>query len=81
MSVQADEGAYCIPRENYNFTPHTHVECGFPSSKPTTDKLLDFAELCGTEDYTKTVYGFVPIEIVQAEFDAHGGIVEGKLPK
>ncbi len=80
MSVQASEFAYCHPREDYPSEPYTHVECGYPSSKPTTVALRDYAELCGTDDYCKTVYGYVPIEVVQAELDAHGGIVEGRMP-
>jgi hypothetical protein len=79
MSVQAHEGAYCIPRQDYPSTPYTHVECGFPSSKPFAI-LCEYAELCGTDDYTKTVYAYVPVEVVQAELDAHGGIIEGEMP-
>ena len=81
MSVQARDGAYCTPREDYPPTPHTHVECGFPSSTPTTKELREYAELFNEPyDYCGTVYGYVPIAIVQAEFDAHGGIVEGCMP-
>jgi hypothetical protein len=80
ISVQADDGAYCSPREDYPRTPYTKVECGYPSSKPVTKELCKFAELCGTDDYCETVYGYVPVEVVQAELDAHGGIVEGCLP-
>lgn len=79
MSVQANEYAYCLPRDNEG--PYTHVECGFPSSKPLTQALLDYAELCGTDDYTETVYGYVPIEIVLAEFEAHGGLVGNDVKK
>ena len=78
ISVQASEGAYCTPREDYPSTPYTHVECGYPSQDPTTKALRDCAER--VSDYTQTVYGWVPIEIVQAELDAHGGIVEGRFP-
>jgi len=80
MSVQGAEYSYCTPREDYPDTPYTNVECGYPSSTPTTMELLAYAELCGTDDYTETVYGWVPIEVVQAELDAHGGIVEGCMP-
>jgi hypothetical protein len=80
MSVQARDGAYCEPCEDYPPVPYTKVECGYPSSKPVTKELLEYAELCGTEDYCGTVYPYVPIAIVQAEFDAHGGIAEGRLP-
>ena len=80
MSVQANDGAYCLPREDYPDTPYTHVECGYPSSTPTTNALLEYAECCGVRDYTDTVYAYVPIEVVQAELDAHGGVVDGCMP-
>ena len=80
MSVQAALANYCTPREDYPDTPYTHVECGYPSSKPLTKELREFAELFGDSDYTTTVYGWVPIEVVQAELDAHGGIVDGRMP-
>ena len=97
MSVQAKDGAYCSPREDYPNTPYTHVECGYPSSKPVTKELREFAECLHGKptkrriklfgwvirdgyDYTETVYGYVPVEVVEAEFKAHGGIVEGKFP-
>jgi hypothetical protein len=31
-------------------------------------------------DFTETVYGYVPVEIVKAELQEHGGIVEGEMP-
>ena len=81
MSVQANDGAYCTPRGDYPSIPYTHVECGFPSSPPVTKELREYAELFDEPyDYCGTVYGYVPIAIVQAEFDAHGGIAEGRLP-
>jgi hypothetical protein len=80
MSVQADDGAYCEPREDYPDVPYTQVECGYPSAEPETVAFREYAEMCGTEDYCETVYGYVPIAIVQAELDAHGGIVEGRMP-
>ena len=80
ISVQARDGAYCTPREDYPDTPYTNVECGYPSSKPTTEALLKYAECFGSHGYTDTVYGYVPIEVVQAELDTHGGIVDGCMP-
>jgi hypothetical protein len=80
ISVQADHSRYCTPREDYPNVPYTHVECGYPSSKPVTEALLDYAEMCGTDDYRETVYGYVPVEVVEAELDNHGGITEGCLP-
>jgi hypothetical protein len=81
MSVQARDGAYCTPREDYPDEAYTHVECGFPSSTPTTKELRECAELFDEPyNYCGTVYPYVPIAIVQAEFDAHGGIVGGRVP-
>lgn len=78
ISVQAFDTSYCTPRENN--VPHTHMEGGFPSSKPLNPELLEYAELCGTDDYTETVYGYVPREVFEREFELHGGMVEGRLP-
>lgn len=78
ISVQAHSGSYC--RRDDNGTP-IKVECGFPSTTPKTKELLEFAEHFGDSDYTTTVYGYVPVEVVQAELDAHGGIVSGRMPK
>ena len=87
ISVQAAASSYCTPRCDSPDTPYTHVECGFPSSTPLTKELKAYAEaLYGCEDesecdFTETVYGYVPIEIVESELDSHGGITEGKLPE
>ncbi len=79
ISVQARSTSYCLPREDN--VPHTHMEGGFPSSKPLNPELLKYAELCGTNEYTETVYPYVPREVLEREFALHGGIVEGKLPE
>lgn len=78
ISVQASEYAYATPRSDVG--PYSAVECGFPSSKPVTAELCKYAELCGTDDYTETVYGYVPVEVVMAELEAHGGIESGQMP-
>ena len=75
MSVQAHGGSYC--QRNTEGKPVT-VECGFPSTKPKTPEFLLYAE--DNSDYTETVYGFVPVEVVEAELKAHGGIAVGCLP-
>ena len=80
ISVQGRDSAYCKPREDYPDTPYTHVECGYPSSTPTTKALREYAENFGDSDYTTTVYPYCKIEVVQAEFDAHGGIGDGCMP-
>ena len=49
------------------------VELGFPSQY---DELIEeYAEDC---DYTRTVYGYVPIEVVEKLLEKHGGIVDVK---
>jgi len=80
ISVQGSSYNYATPREDNPPNGYTHVECGYPSSKPVTSALLKFAELFSTNDYTETVYGYVPVEVVEAELDAHGGVVEGVMP-
>ena len=86
ISVQAQKGSYCTPRCDNPGKAYTHVECGFPSSTPLSDDLKAYAEAfygCGDEsecDFTDTVYGYVPVEIVELELQQHGGIVEGNMP-
>lgn len=67
LSVQATQGAYCRPRDNIG--PWYQVEVGFPSAKP--EFIFEFAE--DQSDPTKTVYGYVPIGMVQQLIDLHGG--------
>ena len=68
ISVQGSEFAYCKPREPD--ADYYEVECGFPSEKP--DLIMGYAER--PEDPTGTVYGYVPINLVQELIDLHGGI-------
>lgn len=68
LSVQASRFHYCSPRNNIG--PWEAVEVGFPSVKPP-DSWEKYAE-----DWTtpcETVYGRVPIELVRAFIDTHGG--------
>jgi len=68
ISVQASHGAYCSPRTNIG---HWYqVECGFPSDTPT--EIMDYCE--NSDKPTKTVYGYVPIELVEDLIAAHGGM-------
>ena len=77
MSVQAHSGSYC--QRNTDGVPVT-VECGFPSTTPKTAELRNYAECFGDAKYTETVYPYTPVEVVRAELDAHGGILDGCLP-
>ena len=69
ISVQASEFHYCEPRRN-GVQDYESVELGFPSVE---DELInEYAEDC--MNYTETVYGYVPIEIVEKLIKKHGGI-------
>lgn len=68
VSIQAGSGIYCTPRMNLKDGGYLTVELGFPSVE---DKLINKYAEC--EDYTQTVYGYVPIEIVEELIEKHGG--------
>jgi hypothetical protein len=70
ISVQATHGAYCRPRTNLG--PWYEVECGYPSDTPTL--IMMYAE--DPERPTGTVYGYVPIELVEELIAEHGGMME-----
>ena len=73
LSVQAHHGSYCQPRNNVG--PWYQVEVGFPSDRPD-NAVMRYAE--EPEHPTETVYGYVPIELVEALIDSHGGMAEGE---
>ena len=68
ISIQASEFHYCNPRLSVG--PWKEMELGFPSE---LDLILDeYAEEPGTSD---TVFGYVPIAIVNELISKHGGII------
>lgn len=70
ISIQASVYHYCKPR--YNIGPWTHVECGFPS-----DNVPSMAEYKDGPDSDKeSVFGFVPIGIIEDIIKEHGGLTE-----
>ena len=69
VSIQAGQGMYCTPRENLKEGDYKTVELGFPSEK---DELIN--EYAECENYTETVYGYVPIEVVEKLLEKHGGM-------
>ena len=74
MSVQASSGNYCTPRIS-NAKRYDTVEVGFPSEKEPL--LMEYAD---TTEWTDTVYGFVPVQVVTNIIAKHGGMVEGEVP-
>lgn len=68
MSVQGSATHYCEPRKTQDW--YQSLEIGFPSEEEPL--INQYAETEG--DWTETVYGYVPIEIIQKVIDKHGGI-------
>lgn len=69
LSVQCGSFHYCIPREDHS-SYYEAVEVGFPSATPNI--FHSYAE--NYDNPTETVYGYVPINLVAAEINSHGGI-------
>lgn len=74
LSVQVHSGAYCSPRDGIG-PDWTSAEIGFPSGTPTPE-VMAYAE--DAADPTETVYAYVPIELIDALIDAHGGFAGGQ---
>lgn len=70
MSVQASINHYCKPRIDEG--PWTHVEIGFPNK--IEPLLWQYAESPG--EWTDTIYARVPVEVVAAVVEVHGGFSE-----
>ena len=69
MSVQASSGHYCNPRVD-NAGWYNSVEIGYPSTEEPL--IMEYAE---NEDApTDTVYGYVPVIVVDAVIEKHGGL-------
>lgn len=71
MSVQAHYGAYSSPREDHSHF-YDAAEIGFPSARE--DRIMPYID-GGDSEPTKTVYGYVPFDVIDAVIAAHGGIV------
>ena len=70
ISVQASEFHYCTPRIN-GAVKYETVELGFPNIEDSL--IIDYAE--ESERPTDTVYGYVPVYIVNELVEKHGGII------
>lgn len=74
MLVNGNKRAYCKPQSDVG--PWTHVEVSFPSSSvdlilPTVE-VFDYGD--DETDPTQTIYGNVPVEVVDQLIESHGGI-------
>ena len=75
MSVQANEAAYCSPREWRG--PYKQVEVGFPNQ--IEELLMPYCE--DESDPCGTVYSYVPVKVVTLVLAKHGGMISGELPE
>lgn len=70
LSVQGHWGAYSCPRDDFADNYST-VEVGFPSAR--IEEFMPYID--GQDsDPLETVYGYVPVELVERVIDMHGGI-------
>lgn len=74
VSIQASYGHYCYPRENF-LEEYDKVELGYPNDY-MGEEFDEYAEDFDDEGKAclNTVYGYVPIEIVEKLIAKHGGI-------
>ena len=71
ISIQASFAHYSNPRLTIP-GHYKEVELGYPTEAEPL--LADYAE--DSDDLTHTVYGFVPVELVDKVLAKHGGIVD-----
>lgn len=71
VSVQASWVHYCRPRID-GADEYEAVELGFPSAEDSI--IEEYAE--DPTNLTGTVYGYVPVDIVNKLIEKHGGIEE-----
>jgi hypothetical protein len=68
VSIQANSSAYCYPRED-NCKLYENVELGYPSK--FDDLIYEWAE--DDSAPCRTVYGYVPVDVVNRLIEKHGG--------
>ncbi|TKH82019.1 hypothetical protein FC686_04460 [Bacillus cereus] len=68
LSIQASYGHYCAPRETTDLDDYSAMEFGVLQNGEfvTVTKLLpEFKRLKEIEDYESTVYGYVPVDLIE----------------
>lgn len=76
MSVQAGDGLYCEPRVNLESREYAACEVGYPSQKE--ELLMPYIE--DSTEPTKTVYPYVPVEVIEQVIEKHGGWFDARIP-
>lgn len=78
LSLQASEYHYCTPRDNSG--PYSHMEIGFvldENSNPTPlPEEFDIYADDLAENRISSVYGYVPVELIESFIESHGGRME-----
>jgi hypothetical protein len=74
LSVQANEHAYCSPRDNNG--PWTEVEVGFPDMIKIPDSWREYAEMAHEDrDWRKEdIFAYIPLTLVEAAIEENEGI-------
>ena len=71
VSIQASSNHYCSPRADGRDVQYEAVELGYPNQPD--ELILEYAE--EPDSPCETVYGYVPVDVVDALCAKHGGIV------
>ena len=71
-SVQASNFHYCKPQKD-NLKEYKSVEIGFPTEY-MGDEFIKYCD--DIEDPTNTIYSYVPVALVEALVERHGGLKE-----
>lgn len=74
LSVQASHYHYCTPRDDTG--PYTQVEVGFPDAEPPDTWSEYFDGDWEKDNRCDSVYGWVPVSLVELFIESHGGEVE-----
>lgn len=69
-------GDWDTPRTNLESGEYETCEVGFPNQRE--ELLMPYAE--DPETPTETVYGYVPVTLVEQIIEKHGGWFESKIP-
>lgn len=73
LSVQASRTHYCQPRDSRG--PWYEVEVGYVENAEVPDSWREYADT-GPDDEdwrASDVYGYVPVDLVRAFIESHGG--------
>ncbi len=71
ISVQASKDHYCEPQENIQDGKYSQVELGMPSKEiPELDEYKEIKE----KRQTRSVFPYVPIELIEQIIQQNGGI-------